>query len=210
MCMYCRYWPRQGLERPQRHETTCSWAGDPRAPLRATLGRCPTAFLRHWGPPPRPVLAHPSARTRRGGSNRVHGVPNRPTERGAQTANPRQAPSKMIWLVGAAPGGLQGQLSSCKTPPRPCLNCVHMCMYPYVSVCMCMYACIHMYLHVCVCNIVCVCMVSMSMYDHVSQEHASMCMYLFVSVCILYVCLFCMYIVCMCMYCMYQYVYDCI
>ena len=210
MCMYCRYWPRQGLEQPQRPETTCSWAGDPQAPLRATLGRCPTAFLRHRGPPPRPVLAHPSARTRRGGSNRVHGVPNRPPERGAQTANPRQAPSKMIWLVGAAPWGLQGQLSSCKPTPRPCLNCVHMCMYPYVSVCMFMYACIHMYLYVCVCNIVCVCMVSMSMYDHVSQEHAPMCMYLFVSVCILYVCLFCMYIVCMCMYCMYQYVYDCI
>ncbi len=70
-------------------------------------------------PPPQTRFGAPARAARVGGrgSTLVQGVLNRPPVRSEQTANPPQAPSKMIWLVGAAPWGLEGPLSSCETPP---------------------------------------------------------------------------------------------
>jgi hypothetical protein len=50
------------------------------------------------------------ARAARVGPNRVQGVANIPPVRKTSSVNPNAAPFKMIWLVGAAPRGLERPL----------------------------------------------------------------------------------------------------
>ena len=130
---------------PQMTSPSC---GNWQAPLRATRGSCPTNLLRHRGPTPGPVLAHPRAHVASGWGKTSPWCPQQASS--AMCAHGDPASSSIRddlagWRVQVATGSQADAAPPTKTWSKPVLDeciCVCICIYPHVRVCMCMYVCV--------------------------------------------------------------------
>jgi len=149
-CMYCMHPPRQALMPSQQALHTPGGGGNQRAPLRTAMSSSPATLSRGQGPIPRPVLAHPCALHASGGPKLPPCTAHGPSNHNGHLMTPSWAPSKLIWVGGAAHRSRVLQQQHLKTPSRHWISGLCMCMYVYVCVCMCMYVCIHVYVCACI------------------------------------------------------------
>ena len=171
MCMYCMYWHtcvymcihvyicRPHTDHIYSFMCWCpqqAWnipgggGGSQRAPHRTAMGSSPATLSRDQGPIPTPVLAHPCALHASGGPKLPPCTAHGPSNHNGHLMTPSWAPSKLIWVGGAAHSSRVRQQQHLQTPSRHWISGLCMCMYVYVCVCMCMYVCIHVYVCACI------------------------------------------------------------